>query len=121
MCVQYRNQLQFISSNPIRNHVRRIRDNQFSRAWNAPWSPHVRLRLEQLNRVQYTLGHKRCSLLGVFGDESSERDQVLQSPARPDDLHRGAFVSPFLPQLFSHLETASWLTNCSDSRSSIPA
>ena len=107
VAVKDSDQFQSIPSNSIGNNVRGIGYHKFSGPEYPSRSPHLGVKLKQFNRFENALGYKRGALLGVFSDELPEGEQVLYRSLRPDDLHRGAFASPGLPQVLSHFETFS--------------
>lgn len=65
------------------------------------------MRSKQINRPEYAPRDQRGIFLGVLLDVLPEGDQLTYRPAGPNDPHLGAFVSPALPQEFSHFATFS--------------
>jgi hypothetical protein len=64
--------LQSIPSNSVRYDVWSIGYDQFACSEHPSGSPHFRVGLENVNRLENPLGYKGGILLGVFGDEISE-------------------------------------------------
>ena len=102
-----RDQFKSFTSDAVRNDVRRVRDDELSRANHPPRPADLRLRLEKLNGGENALSNKPRILLGIPGDGLTEGNQVANGATRPDHFHLGAFASPRVPQLFSHFETFS--------------
>jgi hypothetical protein len=57
-----------------------------------------------------TLGNDGGAGFGVLRDKLSDAGEVPDRSASPYDPHRGALVSPDVPQDLSHFDTFSWLT-----------
>jgi hypothetical protein len=118
--MKQRNQFEPFMSNAIGDDVGRVRNHQLARTHYTTWPAHLRLGLEKINCVENALRHECRILFGILGDVLAQRNQVLNCLSRPDDFHRGALVSPRLPQVFNQVETFSCETVFPASISAIP-
>jgi hypothetical protein len=119
--MENRDQFQPLASDPVRDDVRGIRYDKLACAENAPGATHLGPCFEQIDGFENATRYESCILLRIAFNVLSKVDEVADRPAGPDDFHFGAFVSPGLPQDFSHFNTFSWLTSCPESSSAIPA
>lgn len=115
-----RNQFEPILLQTVRDDEGRVCNNKLASSRHSPWSAQFWVRSKKVHRRQNSLGYERRVLLGILGDELSERRQMSNGSTGPNDLHRGALVSPRFPQEPSHFSTLSWLTERPESRSAIP-
>ena len=120
MAVKNGDEFKAVATNPVGDEVMGVRDDQLPGTKNSAGPADVGLGLKEFNRCKDALGYECGILFRIFCDAVSKRDQVLDRLTGPDDFHFGALISPALPQLFSHFETFSWLTDWPESSSLMP-
>jgi hypothetical protein len=118
--VEHGEQFQPVVPDAVRNDVRGFGHHKFTGTEHSAWPPHLGLSLEEIDCFENSFCDNRRILLRVFCDALSQRDEVTYRPPGPNHFHRGAFVSPGLPQELSHFDTFSWLNSCPASNSAIP-
>src|SRR6187401_791409 len=89
-----RNQFEPILLHTVRDDERRVCNNKLASSRHPTWSAQFWVRSKKVHRRQNSLGYERRVLLGILGDELSERQQMSNGSTGPHDLHRGALVSP---------------------------
>ena len=119
--MKHSNQFQPFQPNPIRNDIGSVLHYELASTGQSAGPSNFRMSLQKIDGFKNAPRGERRSLLGTFRNVLPQSDQMAYRPAGPDDLHRGAFVSPGLPQEFSHFDTFSWLTPCPASSSASPA
>src|SRR6185312_16018853 len=105
--MQDRNQFEAIMTDAVRDDVWRLRDYQLTRTGDPAGPSHCGMRLKKIQRVENTAGHGCGVIFRVLFNVLSQLNQMSNSPAGPDDGHRGALVSPGFPQDLSHFATFS--------------
>ena len=100
-------EVQSLPTCAVRNDEPSIPDNKLASPKQPARPPHRRLGCQKIDRAKNPLGYQGGILLRIPLDVPPKRYQVTDRPRGPDHLHRGAFVSPGLPQDRSHLETCS--------------
>jgi len=60
--------------------------------------------LEEIDRIQNAARDRKLRLFRFLFDMLSQVQEVTYCPARPNDVHLGALVSPRFPQDFNHFE-----------------
>jgi hypothetical protein len=100
-------EVQPLTTCPVRNNEPGVRDNKLASSWHSARAPHPRLGRQNINGTKNSLSYQRGILLRILRDAPSESYQVPDCPGRPYHLHRGALVSPFLPQDRSHFDIFS--------------
>ena len=96
-----------LSSNTVGNEIRGATDNQFSGTMDSARASQTGLGEEKsssLLKAQTELLSCRRIVLGNVGAYCFE---IAKRSTRPDQCHRGAFRSRFVPQVWSHACT-SW-------------
>jgi hypothetical protein len=108
--VEHGDQFQALLPNAVGDYIRRIGHDKFACSEHSSRTAHTRLGLEKIDSMEDPESDERCALFRIFPYVLPERNKVAYRTAGPDDLHRGALVSPHVPHDVSHLETFSWLT-----------
>jgi hypothetical protein len=105
----------------VGDEVGRVRHYKLARTYDSPWPADFRVILQEVDCLQDAASDKRGVLRRVPCDVRAQMHEMAYRSPGPDDLHRGALLSPGFPQDFNHFETLSWLTACAESSSAIPA
>src|SRR5262245_9420353 len=95
-----RNQFQTIAPDAVRNDVRSARHDEFAGPEQASRSAHLWLGYQKVDGTENLRGDMGCTLFRILRNEFSKRNEVTDRPSRPNNLHRGALVSPRFPQVF---------------------
>ena len=96
-----------LPSNTVGNEIRGAADNQFSGTMDPARASQTGLgekKSSSLLKAQTEL--LSCGRI-VLGDIRAYCFEITNRPTRPDQRHRGAFCSRFVPQVWSHACT-SW-------------
>ena len=118
--MKYGNELKPLTPDPIRNEIGSLRHDKLPRPDHPARPANLGVSLQKIYCFEDALSDEDCILFGILLDICSQVNKITNCPAGPDNLHRGAFVSPGLPHVLSHFDTFSWLTSCPESSSAIP-
>ena len=105
--VKHGYQFQTLASDAVGDDEGGVRHYELPCAKHAAWAAHLWVCLKKVYRLKHTARDESCILLRISFDVLAQMNEVADRPAGPDDFHFGAFVSPGLPQDFSHFETFS--------------
>lgn len=105
--MKYRDDLEAIASQPVRDDVRSTRDDQFPRTGDSAWSAEAGQFSEALHSLQQCGGDSTGGPGIVARDKGAKVSQVIDGARRPDEGHtRGAFRSRLPPHDRSQFATA---------------
>lgn len=105
--VEHGDQFQALPPDAVGDYIRRIGHDKFACSEHSSRTAHRRLGLQKIDSMEDPESDERRALVGILPYVLPQRNKVAYRTAGPDDLHRGALVSPRVPHDFSHLETFS--------------